>query len=125
MPSSSPIDVRYISPLDLSSGVSAFSTATDTPDGMNVIFRLAGVVCAADKAAQKKRNAAATAMNRRPTFIRDPPRFLCLSVFPLVLCRTIPFMEVIATSIPPKTGPIKETIAFALPDTSCRDARSP
>jgi hypothetical protein len=80
MASSSPIDVRPISPLDLSLGVSAFSAATDTLDGINVIFCLAAVVWPADKAAKEKRNAAA-AMDRRPTFIRDPPRSLCLIVF--------------------------------------------
>ena len=61
MASSSPIDVRYISPLDLSAGVSAISAATDTPDGINVIFRLAAVVWPADKAAEKKKSAVARA----------------------------------------------------------------
>jgi hypothetical protein len=67
--------------LDLSLGVSAFSAATDTLDGINVIFCLAAVVWPADKAAKKKRNAAAAAMDRRPTFMRDQPRFSCLIVF--------------------------------------------
>lgn len=99
MASSSPIDVRYISPLDLSAGVAAISAATDTPEGRNVIFRLAAVVWPADKAAEKEKSAMRVRKSGETTNR------------PIAEMGKILFMEIIATSIPLKSGPIKDATA--------------